>query len=69
MTLLDEVLAVAPGAVAFDPESHERYRRDRSVWGDDVGQPLAIARPASTAEVQALVTWARARFTCVMRSK
>ena len=31
------------------------------MWGHDGGQPLAIARPASTAEVQALVAWARAR--------
>jgi glycolate oxidase len=61
MTLPDEISDLVPGTRAFDPDSHQRYLRDSSTWGGEVGLPLAIAHPASTAEVAALVGWARQR--------
>jgi len=61
MNLLDEISGLVPGTRAFDPDSDQRYLRDSSTWGGEVGLPLAIARPASTAEVAALVGWARRR--------
>jgi glycolate oxidase len=60
MSLLEEVLAAVPETWAFNPDAHQRYVRDRSMWGK-AGNPLAIARPTSTAEVEALVRWARSR--------
>jgi glycolate oxidase len=60
MNLVDELAALVPATGAYDPDSHEGLTFDAS--GErDVGRPLAIARPASTAEVEALVGWARRR--------
>jgi glycolate oxidase len=61
MSLLEELLAIVPATLAFDPEVHDRYLRDRSVWRGEAVSPLAIARPTSTAEVEALVRWAQRR--------
>ncbi|HEY4013853.1 MAG TPA: FAD-linked oxidase C-terminal domain-containing protein [Polyangiaceae bacterium] len=68
MTALDELLVAVPASVAFDPDLHARYRRDSAAWGGDGGEPWAISRPASTAEVQALARWAtRHRIRLVPR--
>jgi glycolate oxidase len=61
MTRLEELCHFVPGARAFDPDVDQGKLRDSSTWGGEVGLPLAIARPASTAEVMALVAWARQR--------
>lgn len=66
MSLLKEMVALVPGTRAFDADAHERYVRDRSTWGPEAGKPLAIARPASTAEVEALVGWARRRHVALV---
>jgi glycolate oxidase len=58
MRALDELVIAVPASVAFDRDLHERYRRDSAAWGGDGGEPMAISRPASTAEVQALARWA-----------
>jgi glycolate dehydrogenase FAD-linked subunit len=61
MSLLDELRSVVSETLAFDPDAHARYVRDRSMWGGEAASPIAIARPASTGEVEALVQWARSR--------
>lgn len=66
MNTLSELAKLVPGTVAFDSDAHARYVRDRSTWGREVGTPLAIARPASTEEVRALVKWARRRHVALV---
>jgi glycolate oxidase len=64
----DELLAAVPGGgVVFEPDVLERYRRDQATWSP-AGRPMALARPACTAEVQALARWAtRHRIPLVPR--
>src|SRR5438045_8748968 len=63
----EELLAALPDAVTFDPEVIEGLRHDRATWAA-AGPPLALARPTSTAEVQALARWAtRHRIALVPR--
>jgi glycolate oxidase len=61
MTLVEQLTSLVPGTRAFDPDAHQRYLRDSSMWGGEVGRPLAISHPASAEEVEALVAWARRR--------
>jgi len=54
---LAELIALLPDAVLTEPDAVEPYRRDRAL-DPDAGAPLAVALPGSTAEVQAVVSWA-----------
>jgi glycolate oxidase len=57
---LDDLIAALPAdAVITDPELMNNYRFD---WARDpnAGMPLAVVRPRSTAEVQAVLRWASA---------
>jgi glycolate oxidase len=66
MSLVEELLAIVPATLVFDPDAHNRYTVDRSTWASEAGRPLAIARPASTAEVEALVPWARRQHVALV---
>jgi glycolate oxidase len=67
MSARDELLDAVPGAVTFDRDVLEGFRRDQAPWSE-VGWPMALARPACTAEVQALARWAsRHRIALVPR--
>ena len=58
MTSLDELaeLLPAPGSVATDPAIMARYMHDES-FAMTAGQPLAVVRPATTADVCKVVGW------------
>ena len=66
--MLDELhAALAPGSVVTDPDVVEGYRHDRAMTVVP-GKPLAVVRPSSTAEVQAVVAVAaRHRVALVTR--
>ena len=44
-------------AVVTDRDVIEGYRRDTCSWAE-AGMPLALVRPSTTEEVQALARWA-----------
>ena len=44
------------GEVITNPESMERYSHDEGEWAP-YGTPLAVVRPADSAQVQAVVRW------------
>ncbi|KOG89951.1 FAD-linked oxidase [Streptomyces varsoviensis] len=48
--------ALPEGRVLTAPESMDGYRHDDAEWAP-YGQPLAVVRPRSTAEVRTLVRW------------
>jgi glycolate oxidase len=55
VTVLDELrAALGPGAVVTDSDIVEAYRHDRAMTVVP-GKPLAVVRPSSTADVQAVV--------------
>ncbi len=56
MTSLSELAAVLGTGLVTDPEIIEGYRHDRAPWAK-AGVPLALVRPTSTAEVQAIARW------------
>ncbi|HKU43976.1 MAG TPA: FAD-linked oxidase C-terminal domain-containing protein [Polyangiales bacterium] len=62
---LSELHAVLGDGLLTDPDVIESYRRDRTTWAA-VGQPLAVARPASTAEVRAIARWATRHRTPIV---
>lgn len=49
--------ALPAGALITDPDVIERYRRD-SAADPNAGTPLAVVRPAGTADVQQVLRWA-----------
>lgn len=67
-TALPELLDTLPaGMVVTDPDILESYRRDRAM-DPDAGTPLAVVRPTSTEQVQAVVRWcARHRIGLITR--
>ncbi|HEX6242533.1 MAG TPA: FAD-linked oxidase C-terminal domain-containing protein [Polyangiales bacterium] len=56
MSTLKELGDVLGDGLVTDRDVIEGYRRDRAAWAN-AGQPLALVRPASTAEVQAVARW------------
>ena len=65
--LLAELADVVPGGVVTDPDIVEAYRHDRAMTVVP-GRPLAVVRPSSTAEVQAVLqTATRHRVPVVTR--
>jgi glycolate oxidase len=56
MSALNELAASLAEGLVTDRDVLEGYRRDRATWAQ-AGQPLALARPQSTAEVQAIARW------------
>ncbi|MBJ7401727.1 FAD-binding protein, partial [Mycolicibacterium sp.] len=54
--LIDELGA---GVVVTDPEILASYRHDYAM-DPDAGMPLAVVRPTSTEQVQAVLRWASA---------
>jgi glycolate oxidase len=57
MFSLNELAAILGEGLITDREVIEGYRRDRATWAA-AGQPLALVRPMSTAEVQSIARWA-----------
>ncbi|MET0283466.1 MAG: FAD-linked oxidase C-terminal domain-containing protein [Polyangiales bacterium] len=55
MSSLHELAFLGDGLIT-DPEVIEGYRRDRTTWAEP-GVPLALVRPRSTYEVQAIARW------------
>jgi len=54
-SLLDDLLAVLPrDAVLDDPASTDAYRRDHAAWAE-AGAPIAVVRPRTPEQVQAVV--------------
>jgi glycolate oxidase len=67
MSPLAELVAQLADAVVTDPDVVERYRHDQALWAK-AGVPLAVVRPSSTAQVQALARWStRHRIPLVAR--
>jgi glycolate oxidase len=60
MSKLQGLAALLGDGLITDREVIEGYRRDRTTWAQ-VGEPLAVVRPASTAEVQAIARWSTAQ--------
>lgn len=56
MSNLSELADVLGEGFTTDREVIEGYRRDRTAWAE-IGEPLALVRPMSTAEVQAIARW------------
>ncbi|HET8938628.1 MAG TPA: FAD-linked oxidase C-terminal domain-containing protein [Polyangiales bacterium] len=56
MANLHELAALLGDGLITDREIIEGYRRDRTAWAE-VGEPLAVVRPETTAEVQAIARW------------
>jgi FAD/FMN-containing dehydrogenase len=56
MSSLDELAGILGEGLITDREVIDGYRRDRTAWAVP-GEPLALVRPASTAEVQAVARW------------
>jgi glycolate dehydrogenase FAD-linked subunit len=57
MNALAELRGLLGEALSTDVDVLEGYRRDSASWAA-AGMPLALARPLSTAQVQALARWA-----------
>jgi len=53
MSRLNELADALGDGLITDPEIVEGYRHDRAAWAK-AGQPLALVRPSSTAELQAI---------------
>jgi glycolate oxidase len=67
MSTVQELDNLLPGAISADADVLEGYRRDTASWAA-AGAPLALARPKTTEEVQALARWAtRHRVPLVAR--
>src|SRR4051812_41825167 len=63
----EELRSILSDSITFDRDIIEGFRRDRATWAP-AGTPRAVARPASTAEVQELARWAtRHRIALVPR--
>lgn len=63
---LTELVADLPdGMVVTDPDILGSYRQDRAA-DPDAGTPLALVRPASTADVQATLRWCTAHRVAVV---
>ncbi len=59
-SILDRLSAVlSDGGVVTDPDILASYRQDRAA-DPDAGTPMAVVRPRSTEEVQAVMRWATA---------
>jgi glycolate oxidase len=56
MSNLNELKALLDDGLITDRDVIEGYRRDRTAWAE-VGEPLAVVRPGTTAEVQAIARW------------
>jgi glycolate oxidase len=56
MSSLQELAAILGEGLITDREVIDGYRRDRTAWAEP-GEPLALVRPTSTAEVQAIARW------------
>ncbi|XXX74164.1 FAD-linked oxidase C-terminal domain-containing protein [Sorangium sp. So ce134] len=73
MSALTELALALRDGLITDRDVMDGYRHDQAIWaaggaGGSGGWPLAVARPASTAEVQALARWAtRHRVALVPR--
>ncbi|WP_437671614.1 FAD-binding oxidoreductase [Sorangium sp. So ce131] len=57
MKLLDELALALGDGLITDRDVTEGYRHDQAIWAAG-GWPIAVARPSSTEEVQALSRWA-----------
>ncbi|MFZ1374736.1 MAG: FAD-binding protein, partial [Nostocoides sp.] len=57
--------AVGADFVVAEPDRMEAYRRDWSK-GAGAGMPLAVVRPATIEEVQAVVAWAAAHRVAIV---
>lgn len=67
MDALSELADIIGDGLLTDPDVLESYRRDRAAWAP-AGIPLAVARPASTRDVQEIARWAtRHRVAIVPR--
>jgi glycolate oxidase len=56
MPSLNELATILGDGLITDREIIAAYARDRTAWSDP-GEALALARPASTTEVQAIARW------------
>jgi glycolate oxidase len=54
---IEELKSILASGVLTDADVIETYRRDQAPWAS-AGTPLAVVRPSSTSEVQALARWA-----------
>ena len=64
--MLQELIAALPdGTVVTDPDILESYRHDRAA-DPSAGTPMAVVRPRSTDEVQAVLRWASAHRVAVV---
>jgi glycolate oxidase len=67
MNALAELVSLLGESVVVDADIVAGYRRDQASWAE-AGVPLALVRPASTEQVQALARWAtRHRIALVPR--
>src|SRR5688500_16704879 len=67
MSALQELERCLPGAITGERDVLESYQRDTASWAP-AGAPLALARPATTEEVQTIARWAtRQRVPLVAR--
>src|SRR5688500_7701132 len=67
MSALQELERCLPGAITGERDVLESYQRDMASWAP-AGVPLALARPATTEDVQVLARWAsRQRVPLVAR--
>ncbi|WP_437933670.1 FAD-binding oxidoreductase [Sorangium sp. So ce341] len=64
MSPLDELALTLRDGLVADRDVIEGYRHDKALWAPG-GWPLAVARPSSTADVQALARWAT-RHRCAL---
>ncbi|KUH86427.1 MULTISPECIES: FAD-linked oxidase C-terminal domain-containing protein [unclassified Mycobacterium] len=64
-TLADLVDALPEGGVVTDPDILGSYRHDRA-FDPTAGTPLAVVRPRSTEDVQAVLRWATAHKIAVV---
>ncbi|MDC0680845.1 FAD-binding oxidoreductase [Sorangium atrum] len=65
MNPLDELALILGDGLVTDRDIMEGYRRDQALWAPG-GWPIAVARPASTAQVQALAQWATRHRTALV---
>ncbi|WP_437334925.1 FAD-binding oxidoreductase [Sorangium sp. So ce394] len=65
MSPLDELALTLRDGLVTDRDVIEGYRHDKALWAPG-GWPLAVARPSSTADVQALARWATKHRTALV---